>query len=90
MMIWTLKRKRLLDGSFNKFRARLCCHGVQQQWGLNYWDTYAHVVLWSSIRILLTIAKLHNLHTKSVDCVQAYPQAAINFLFIFNLLLVFY
>ena len=45
--------------------------------GGDYWDTYASVVSWSSVRILMTIAKLHNLHTKSVDSVQAYPQAAI-------------
>ena len=38
---------------------------------------YAPVVSWSSIRILITIAKLHNLHTKSVDFVHAYPQADI-------------
>ena len=77
MMIWSFKRKRHPDGTFNKCKARLCCHGGQQQWGVNYWDTYAPVVSWSSVRILLTIAKLHNLHTKSVDFVQAYPQAAI-------------
>ena len=77
MMIWSFKRKRHPDGSLNKYKARLCCHGGQQQWGVNYWDTYAPVVSWSSIRILMTIAKLHNFHTKSVDFVQAYPQAEL-------------
>ena len=77
MMIWSFKRKRHPDGSLNKYKARLCCHGGQQQWGINYWDTYAPVVSWSSIRILMTIAKLHNMHTKSVDFVQAYPQAEL-------------
>ena len=33
------------------------------------------VVSWSSVRILMTLSRLHNLHTKSVDFVQAYPQA---------------
>ena len=79
MMIWSFKRKRHPDGSFNKCKARLCCHGGQQQWGVNYWDTYAPVVSWSSVRILLTLAKLHNFHTKSVDFVQAYPQANIKY-----------
>ena len=45
--------------------------------GVKYWDTYEPVVSWSSIRILMMIAKLHNLHTKSVDFVRAYLQAAI-------------
>ena len=78
MMIWSFKRKRHPDGTLNKYKARLCCHGGQQQWGVNYWDTYAPVVSWSSIRILMTLAKLHKLHTKSVDFVQAYPQAKVN------------
>ena len=75
MMIWSFKRKRNPDGTLSKHKARLCCHGGQQQWGVNYWDTYAPVVTWSSIRILMTLANLHGLHTKSVDFVQAYPQA---------------
>ena len=57
MMIWSFKRKRHPDGSLSKHKARLCCHGGQQQWGLNFWETYAPVVAWSSIRILLTLAK---------------------------------
>ena len=77
MMIWSFKIKRHPDGTLDKHKARLCCHGGQQQWGVNYWDTYAPVVSWSSIRILMTLSKLHNLHTKSVDFVQAYPQAKI-------------
>ena len=35
------------------------------------------MVSWSSIRIILIIAKLHRLHTKSVDFVQTYPQAPV-------------
>jgi len=41
MMIWSFKRKRHLDSTLNKYRAMLCCHGEQQQWGVNFWDTYA-------------------------------------------------
>ena len=74
-MIWSFKRKRNPDGTLSKHKARLCCHGGQQQWGVNYWDTYSPVVTWSSIRILMTLANLHGLHTKSIDFVQAYPQA---------------
>ena len=45
MMIWSFKRKRKPDGTLDKHKARLCCHGGQQEWGVNYWDTYAPVVL---------------------------------------------
>jgi len=77
MMIWSFKRKRHPDGSFNKGKARLCCHDGQQQWDVNFWDTYGPVVSWSSFCILLTLAKLHTFYTKLVDFVQAYPQADI-------------
>ena len=77
MMIWSFKRKRKPDGTLDKHKARLCCHGGQQEWGVTYWDTYAPVVSWSSVRILMTLANLHNLHTKAVDFIQAYPQAKI-------------
>ena len=77
MMIWSFKRKRKPDGTLDKYKARLCCHGGQQEWGINYWDTYAPVVSWSSVRIMMTLANLHRLHTKAVDFIQAYPQAKI-------------
>ena len=77
MMIWFFKGKRKPDGPLDKYKARLCCHGGQQEWGVTYWDTYAPVVSWSSVRILMTLANLHNLHTKAVDFIQAYPQARI-------------
>ena len=74
-MIWSFKRKRNPDGSLCKHKARLCCHGGQQQRGINFWDIYAPVVSWSSIRSIITLSKLHKLHTKSVDFIQAYSQA---------------
>ena len=76
-MIWSFKRKRKPDGTLDKYKARLCCHGGQQEFGINYWDTYAPVVSWSSVRILMTLANLHNLHTKAIDFVLAYPQAKV-------------
>ena len=77
MMICPFKRKRRSDRTLTKYKARLCCHGGQQEHGVNYWNTYAPVVSWSSIRILMTLARLNNMYTKSVDFVQAFPQAAV-------------
>lgn len=77
MIMRSFKRKEHPDGTLDKHKARLCCHGGQHQWGVNYWNTYVPVVLQSSIYILIILSKLHNLHTKSVDFAQAYPQAEI-------------
>ena len=78
MGIWSFKRKRYPDGSLNKHKARLCAHGGQQTWGQDYWDTYAPVVTWASVRLLLIVAKIHNLESKSIDFVLAFPQADLD------------
>ena len=72
MMIWSFKRKQHPYVTLNKYKARLCCHGEQQQWEFNYRDTYSPVVSWYSICILMTTSKLQNLHTESVDSIQEY------------------
>ena len=46
-----------------------------QTYGENYWDTYALVVNWISIRMLMTSSILFNLHTRSIDFTLAFPQA---------------
>ena len=75
MSIWSMKRKRLPDGTLLKHKARLCAHGGMQQWGENYWETYSPVVNMLTVRLLLIICKIHKLHSKSIDFVLAFPQA---------------
>jgi hypothetical protein len=78
MAIWSFKRKRYPDGTLNKHKARLCAHGGQQTWGLDYLDTYAPVVTWASVRLLLIVAKIHGLQSKSIDFILAFPQADLD------------
>lgn len=73
--IWSFKRKRRPDGSLIKHKARLCAHGGMQIHGVNYWDTYAPVVNWLSIRMMLTLSVIHQLYTTSIDFTLAFPQA---------------
>ena len=44
MMIWFFKIKTYPDVGLSKYKARMCCHGFQQQWGVQYWETYSLVV----------------------------------------------
>jgi hypothetical protein len=48
-----------------------------QTWGQNYWETYAPTVNQASVRILLAVAKIHGLSSKSIDFVLAFPQAEL-------------
>lgn len=57
MLIWLFKRKRLPDGTLNIHKAHLCAHGGMQQWRVNYWEAYAPVVNWISVRSYSSSAK---------------------------------
>jgi hypothetical protein len=78
MVIWSFKCKRFPEGTLNKHKARLCAHGGQQTWGQDYWDTYAPVVTWASVRLLLIVAKIHELKSKSIDFVLASTKADLD------------
>ena len=73
--IWSFKRKRKPDGKLLKHKARLCAHGGMQQWGDSYWETYSPVVNMLSVRLILAMPKLHNLNSKGINFVLAFPQA---------------
>jgi hypothetical protein len=75
MSIWSFKRKRYPDGTLNKHKARLCAHGGMQTWCQNYWETYAPVVNWASVQLILAIPQIHGLLSKSIVFVLAFPQA---------------
>ena len=62
MAIWPFKKKWYPDGSHNKHKSRLCDHCGQQTWGRDYWEAYAPVVTWASVRLLLVVANIYNCH----------------------------
>jgi hypothetical protein len=48
--VWSMKRKRhLRTNEVYKHKARLNIHGGQQEYGINYRETYAPVVTWAAI-----------------------------------------
>ena len=49
-----------------------------QQWGVNYWETYAPVVNWISIRFLLILSEIAGLESQAIDFVLAFPQANLD------------
>ena len=73
LSIWSFKRKRYPDGRVLKHKARLCAHGGMQTWGENYWETY-----WLSVRTLMALSIIHDLETRSIDFVLAFPQAELD------------
>ena len=74
MAICAFKRKQYPDGSINKHKTRLCAQGGQQTWGRDYWNTYAPVITWAIVQILLIIAKIYKLDSKIIDFVLTFLQ----------------
>ena len=76
--VWAMKRKRRIKTKqVYKWKARLNIHGGQQEFGINYWETFAPVVTWISIRLILILSILLCWHTRQIDFILAYPQAPI-------------
>ena len=75
---WSMQRKRnLTTNEVTKYKSRLNIHGGKQVYGLNYYETYAPVVTWFAIRVMVTLAVFFSLYLRQIDFVQAYPQAPI-------------
>ena len=74
---WAFKLKRLPDGSPLKFKARYCVRGDLQTEGVDYFETYAPVVQWSTVRLLLTMVLSKDWVTKQVDYTNAFAQATL-------------
>ena len=53
---WVLKVKLNADGSIEKYKARLVARGFGQREGVDYFDTFAPVVRYTSLRIALVWA----------------------------------
>jgi hypothetical protein len=76
--IWSYRRKRRPDGLLLKHKSRICADGSQQQYGVDYWETYAPVIHWSTIRMVLVLSALLKLKSWQVDYTQAFPQAPLD------------
>jgi len=76
--MWSMRRKRdLTTGTVAKHKARLNLHGGKQEDGINYYETFAPVVTWFAIPLLIIFGQLFGWALRQVDFVMAYPQAPI-------------
>ena len=74
---WAFKCKRFPDGSVRKLKARFCVRGDKQKEGVDYFETYAPVVSWHTIRMLLIFSIKLKLASKQVDYTTAFVQSHI-------------
>ena len=72
---WAFKLKRYPDGLIKKFKARFCARGDQQKEGIDFFETYAPVVQWTTVRLMLILEILLDLKSKQGDVTAAFLHA---------------
>jgi hypothetical protein len=76
--VWSMKRKRkIATREIYKWKARLNIDGSKQEEGVNFWETFAPVASWSTIRLVLILALIYGWDSRQIDFVLAYTQAAV-------------
>ena len=74
---WAFKLKHYPDGLIKKFKARFCARGDQQIEGIDFFETYAPVVQWTTVRLMLILEILLNLKSKQGDVTAAFLHAEL-------------
>ncbi len=60
------------DGSVKKFKTRFCAHGDHQKEGIDSFETWAPVVQWSTIQIVMVLTAKLGLHSVQCDITAAF------------------
>nr|GEV87349.1 zinc finger, CCHC-type [Tanacetum cinerariifolium] len=69
---WIFKRKLKVDGTVEKFKAKLVIQGFKQKSGIDYFDTYALMARISTIRLMIAMTSMHNLIIHHMDVKTAF------------------
>ena len=75
---WALHRKRYPDGRVKKLKARFCALGDKQIEGVDFFETYAPVVSWNTMRTLLALEVHLGLASCQVDYTSAFVHADLS------------
>ena len=71
---YAFKYKRFSDGHVKKSKSRFCAIGDQKTEGVDYFETYASVVIWKTILLMIILECLLYLKSKygDVNCTFLY------------------
>jgi hypothetical protein len=60
-----------------KLRSRFCVRGDQQVEGVDYFESYAPVVQWSTVRVVFIMVIIYGLISRQVDFQNAFCQSTL-------------
>ena len=75
---WVYRIKHNADGSIERFKARLVAKGFSQRPGIDYFETFASTMRHATIRVILALAAIEDLHLRSVDISHAFINSEID------------
>ena len=74
---WAFRIKRFPSGAIRKLKARFCACGYRQIKNVDFFETYAPVVSWTTVRLLLILSIELGLATSQVDYTAAFVHAEV-------------
>ena len=77
-LIWSFKRKRNPFGDLTKNKARLCVYGGVQQGRIDFYNKFAPIVNWSTVRLIIMMADMAGRESIQIDYVLYFSQAPID------------
>ena len=75
--MWVFQCKLYTDGLIQKLKAQLCVHRDKQVHGVDFSKSYALVVHWTTIQLILIISIILNWTTVQMDYTNAFAQAPL-------------
>ena len=75
---WVYKIKRRINGSIERYKARLCAKGFLQIKGIDFNDTFSPVVRYDSIRLLLALAIINTMNIQQFDVNTAFLHGSLD------------
>ncbi len=81
---WVFTLKGGPDGSVEWYKVRIVVKGFSQSYQINYDETFAPVVKWDSIHILLALAACLNLEVHQMDIKTAFLNGDLNHMISMN------
>jgi hypothetical protein len=75
---WVFKVKKNEKGEITRYKARLVAKGYTQEYGVDYHETYAPVLKYKTLRIIMALSVGKNIVIEQMDVKTAFLNADVN------------